>query len=93
MRKDEIQDFIFRILKELFKIDKGYLCDRYIDIPLFEDPFKFSGIQMVYLVFEIEKHFGMRYQEEALIKYESLTIADLTAQLLRELKNAGKNSN
>lgn len=92
MRKDEIQDFIFNILKELFKIDEVYLCDRYIDIPLFEEPFEFSGIQMVYLVFEIEKHVGVRYREEALIKYESLTIEDLTAQLLGELENTGKSS-
>ena len=54
---------------------------QYLNVPLTGAPFFFSEIEMVYLLFEIEKEFGIRMRQEQLLSYGFSTLNQITMQV------------
>lgn len=86
-QKSSTPNIITSILLERFKVPQDKLHPDYWEEPLTGSFFSFSSTDLVYLFFELEQAFGVRYREENLNAYGWSTIHQIvvtTQSLLNE---------
>lgn len=73
MSIEEIKAEIVKILQEKIQCDTEQPGAN-MDVPLTGKPFGLSEVEMVYLLFEIEKKFRIRVEDRVLFQYGFSTI-------------------
>ena len=71
---NSITETTINVFRKIANLDESNYDQRYWDEPLTGEHFKLTKVDMVYLLFEIEKQFEIRIQEEYLISYGFSTI-------------------
>ena len=74
MSEHTVEQKVVLIMKEKLKINDELITEEYKDVPLTWRPFNFSAIQLMYLLLEIEKAFGIQIAEQCLSDYGFSTI-------------------
>jgi len=72
-----VEQLVFTVLKDKLNIDENLLGEKYWNIPLTCEPFNCSSVNMVYLLLEIEKKFGVRIHEKYLQEYGFSTLGKI----------------
>ena len=87
-RTEENKIKVTKDVIELFCKRMGYseqMIEQHLDIPVTGKPYRFLDIDMVYLLFEIEKHFKIRIKEEDLLNYGLSSINQIVALVMSYL--------
>lgn len=86
-QKAQIQRQIVRILWEKLSCPCQN-TEQNPDAPLTGRPFLLTEVEMIYLLFEIEKQFGIRIGEEKLLEYGFSTVNRITELVAESLPEA-----
>ncbi|GAA4653034.1 hypothetical protein GCM10023142_01720 [Anaerocolumna aminovalerica] len=78
MKEITINNRVVEVLHQKFHLPHDILIQKNWDKPLTEEPFYFSDIEMVYLLFELEKSYGMCVKSEDMDDYGYSTIRKIT---------------
>lgn len=78
MSEKNINNPVIEVLHQKFRMPYEILVQDNWDKPLTEKPFYFSNIEMVYLLFELEKRYNKRVESRSLDSYGYSTIRKIT---------------
>ena len=78
MKEITINNRVVEVLHQKFHLPHDILIQKHWDKPLTLEPFYFSDIEMVYLLFELEKSYGMCVKSEDMDDYGYSTIRKIT---------------
>lgn len=79
MDQQEIAKSVRDILTQKLYVDASLLIPENDSMPLTGQVFQFTGIEMMYLFFEIEQYFHIRIPEKSLLNYGFINIEKISA--------------
>lgn len=82
---DKTAEIVFEIMRENMHCKERLLTEENRKRPLTGSPFYFSAVDMMYLLLETEKRFGIYLEEEALANYRFSTIDQVVAAVNERL--------
>jgi acyl carrier protein len=74
-------EIIINILREKLSLPENILGKEYWDLPLTGKHFRLTGVDLVYLFFELEKALGIRINDKSLENYGFGTINRIAVAL------------
>ena len=83
-RDDVIERQVVSVLRERFSVPDSKLGPEHWDEPLTGSLFGFSGVDVTYLFFELERTFNARFGEQDLVGYGFSTINKIAEAVRRQ---------
>lgn len=85
--KDNLINVIIKTIIKVTGVDKEKLKEEYWDLPLTGAWYGLSAIDLIYILFELEKHYRIRISSEHFDEYQFSTIRNICKVMEESMKS------